>query len=192
MLLVSSTVLAIQMRKVRQEFNESQTLGIMTYSHFVFAVLRLMTFFLADGSGQSDAARYRSILVSLDALATLVFYFVPKFLVLRNTDTERDTFETPGSRRNPDLSDSASRESADRESPSRLVSSSSSTGVRITPPLESAGSSALTPVSETDENRPIERKRSTAIDSELTDETVNESSRAESGKKSQINEIHEN
>lgn len=95
-LLFSATVLAVQMRNVRQEFNESQTLGIMTYSHFVFLILRLITFFLTDKLGASNSARYRSILLSVDAMATLVIYFLPKFIVLRNPDVQppKDHFES--------------------------------------------------------------------------------------------------
>ena len=86
LLLLSSTVLAIQMRNVRQEFNESLTLGMMTYSHFILAVLRLVTFFLADSLGESDSARYRSILLSIDAIASLIIYFLPKFWILRTSE----------------------------------------------------------------------------------------------------------
>jgi 7 transmembrane sweet-taste receptor of 3 GCPR len=85
-LLFSATVLAFQMRNVRQEFNESQTLGIMTYSHFVFLTLRLVTFLLTSQLGESNSSLYRSILLSLDAIASLVIYFLPKFIVLRNMD----------------------------------------------------------------------------------------------------------
>lgn len=89
LLLFSSTVMAFQMRNVRQEFNESQTLGIMTYSHFVFAILRLVVFFIED-LDESDSASYASILLSVDAMATLAIYFLPKFLVLRNPDGASD------------------------------------------------------------------------------------------------------
>jgi 7 transmembrane sweet-taste receptor of 3 GCPR len=100
LLLFSSTVLAFQMRNVRQEFNESTTLGMMTYSHFVFAILRLVVFSL-DDMGQSDKDGYLSILLSLDALAALVMYFLPKFLALRAPDrqfgNQRNTTQGSGS-----------------------------------------------------------------------------------------------
>ena len=87
-LLFSSTVLAFQMRNVRQEFNESMTLAMMTYSHFVFAILRLVVFLL-NGVDQSHQDFYLSILLSLDSMAALFMYFLPKFLVL-------DTQTPPG------------------------------------------------------------------------------------------------
>jgi 7 transmembrane sweet-taste receptor of 3 GCPR len=149
MLLISSTVLAVQMRNVRQEFNESQTLGIMTYSHFVFAVLRFMTFFLSDGLGEASSARYRSILISVDAAATLVIYFLPKFMVLRVPDTRSEGFETPQSSRHSDCIDNDDNE----DSSSRLESANTSSSVRFVLPNESADgekkSSDLSPIPET-------------------------------------------
>jgi 7 transmembrane sweet-taste receptor of 3 GCPR len=85
LLLFSSSVLAFQMRNVRQEFNESTTLAMMTYSHFVFAILRLIAF-LINGVGRSDKAGYLSILLSVDSMAALVMYFLPKFWVLQKPD----------------------------------------------------------------------------------------------------------
>jgi 7 transmembrane sweet-taste receptor of 3 GCPR len=85
LLLFSSSVLAFQMRNVRQEFNESTTLAMMSYSHFVFTILRLVIFSI-DGLGSSDKAGYLSILLSVDSLAALVMYFLPKFWVLQKPD----------------------------------------------------------------------------------------------------------
>lgn len=86
-LLLRGIVLAFEMRNVRQDFNESQTLAMMTYSHFVFSMLRLVVFvFLLDDLGASESASYNSILLSFDTMAALVIYFLPKFVVLRNPD----------------------------------------------------------------------------------------------------------
>lgn len=84
-LLFSSTVLAFQMRHVRQEFNESQTLGLMTYSHFIFMILRFIILFLDDLS-HSDRSSYTSIMLSIDCVATLLIYFLPKIAALRDAD----------------------------------------------------------------------------------------------------------
>jgi len=81
LLLVIATVLAFQSRNVRQEFNESQTLTTMIYSHFMFLVLRLVSFLLKDRKelNESDLTSIRSIIHSTDAIATICIYFIPKF-----------------------------------------------------------------------------------------------------------------
>lgn len=82
LLLLWASVLAFQSRNVRQEFNESQTLGMMTYSHFVFVMLQLITFFLSSTNvSQATLSRSRSLIYSLDTLAGICIYFVPKFLM---------------------------------------------------------------------------------------------------------------
>lgn len=48
LLLLVATVLAIAMRNIREEFNESRTLAFLIYSQLVFALLRLVTYFLAN------------------------------------------------------------------------------------------------------------------------------------------------
>ena len=82
-LLFAATVLAIQTRTLTQAFNESLTLGILIYSHLVFVVLRIVTFFLPIQEGL--LLQCRSIIYSVDTLATLIIYFLPKFLA-KNED----------------------------------------------------------------------------------------------------------
>jgi len=91
LLLFITSILAFEMRNVRQEFNESQTLVMMTYSHFVFSVLRLAVHFIHDLS-ESDKANYASILLSVDAMAALTIYFLPKFIALRSPDAREPSF----------------------------------------------------------------------------------------------------
>lgn len=79
-LLTAATIQTIQTRSIRQEINESQTLAIMIYSHFVFLILRLITLFLRDTLNQTDLMGVTSLIFSLDAIATIGIYFVPKFL----------------------------------------------------------------------------------------------------------------
>jgi hypothetical protein len=82
LLLVCATVLAFQTRGVRQEFNESQTLTLMIYSHSVFLVLRVITIvFLPASLDEPTLAIGKSIILSVDTLATLAIYFLPKFLM---------------------------------------------------------------------------------------------------------------
>ena len=78
-LLLCCTVLAVQTRKVRQEFRESTVLGLLIYSHFAIALLLCVTFFLSEGvSNYATMSKLRSILYSLDTLTTIIIYFVPK------------------------------------------------------------------------------------------------------------------
>jgi hypothetical protein len=83
-LLVCAAVLAFQTRGVRQEFNESQTMTLMIYSHAIFLVLRVVSV-LASTLPEPALVIGKSIILSLDTLATLVIYFLPKFLI---TDDE--------------------------------------------------------------------------------------------------------
>jgi hypothetical protein len=77
-LLVSGSVMAFQSRKVRQDFNESQILGVLIYSQFLFAVARLATFWL--DIGERTAEGLRRLLMSIDAIMSLTIYFFPKII----------------------------------------------------------------------------------------------------------------
>jgi hypothetical protein len=77
-LLLCATVLAFQTRKIQKDFNESQTLAIMIYSHFVFLVMRIVTFALSGDISDSILNQVQSILFSVDTMVTLAVYFVPK------------------------------------------------------------------------------------------------------------------
>lgn len=83
-LLACTTILAIQMRKVKMEgFNETSTLALLVYSHMVFVLLRVVTYLLAsEDISQYTLARCQSMIFSLDTLATILIYFVPKFMAL--------------------------------------------------------------------------------------------------------------
>lgn len=79
LLLLCAMVLAFQTRTMQKDFNESQTLAFLIYSHFVFVVLRLITLILSS-SNKSTLGGWRSLIFSFDTMATIVIYFVPKFL----------------------------------------------------------------------------------------------------------------
>jgi 7 transmembrane sweet-taste receptor of 3 GCPR len=79
-LLLCASVLAFQSRDIIQTFNESQTLAMLIYSHFVFVVLRCATYFLEHQLDGTMLNHIRSLLYSVDTLATIVIYFVPKLL----------------------------------------------------------------------------------------------------------------
>lgn len=83
-LLLCATVLAVQTRTVQKDFNESQTLAFLIYSHFLFVLLRLIVLLLSSGSSttvnEATLSGLRSLIFSIDTLATIIIYFVPKFL----------------------------------------------------------------------------------------------------------------
>ena len=80
LLLLCASVLAYQSRTTRSEFNESQTLAFMIYSHLIFVILRLSTFALSGSLKESILENIRSLIFSADTITTIVIYFVPKFL----------------------------------------------------------------------------------------------------------------
>ena len=82
LLLVCSTVLAFQSRNVIQEFNEAQSLATMTYSHFVFMVLRAINYVLEKNNTFQPnlVATVNSYLLSLDTLFALLIYVGPKLM----------------------------------------------------------------------------------------------------------------
>ncbi|KAL7569548.1 hypothetical protein ACA910_013917 [Epithemia clementina (nom. ined.)] len=86
LLLLTATVLAFQTRNVRDEFNESRILAILIYSHFVFVLFRVSIFALEDSLGVWRSARFISLVVSCDVLATCGIYFCPKFCASDDQD----------------------------------------------------------------------------------------------------------
>jgi hypothetical protein len=96
-LIVCATVLAFQSRTIKQEFNDSQSLGTMIYSHFVFAVLRAVTFNLGGSDSTDDGvtvgtiptiapatiAAASSFLLSIDVITAVSIYIIPKIEAAR-------------------------------------------------------------------------------------------------------------
>jgi 7 transmembrane sweet-taste receptor of 3 GCPR len=78
-LLLCASVLALQSSNVSARFNESRTLAFLTFSHFVFVCLRLGTLALEDQLDGTTIDRILSLLYSVDTIATVVIYFLPKF-----------------------------------------------------------------------------------------------------------------
>jgi hypothetical protein len=84
-MLLCATVLAVQTRNIQQEFNESQTLAVMIYSHAVFVVLRVVIYTVLSGVvNEIVLASCQSIIFSADTIVTIVIYFVPKLLAPDN------------------------------------------------------------------------------------------------------------
>jgi hypothetical protein len=89
-LLLAAAILAYQSRDIIFEFNESRSLGMMIYSHVVFLVLRAIVYNL----GQNDlfspnvVAGVTSTLLSLDTLAAICIYLVPKCLSATQVESD--------------------------------------------------------------------------------------------------------
>jgi len=81
-LLLCTTILAIQMRKIQMVgFNETATLALLVYSHMMFLLLRVVTYLLSsEDVSQYTLARCQSMIFSLDTAATILIYFVPKLV----------------------------------------------------------------------------------------------------------------
>ena len=77
-LLLCASVLAFQTRKAEQLFSESTFLSMLVYSHFFFAVLRAIIFFL-DSMTSNDKAGIVSLLLSFDTIISIAIYFGKKF-----------------------------------------------------------------------------------------------------------------
>ena len=95
-LILCATVLAFQSRDMKEEFNDSKSLGTMIYSHFIFAVLRVVALSLSgmqisedENNGgyppiePSTLAAASSFLLSADVIAAVTIYVVPKLVSAR-------------------------------------------------------------------------------------------------------------
>ena len=78
LLLLCASVLAFQTRNIKNDFNESRTLAFLIYSHSVFVVLRICTYFLSEHFEGSTLRQMRGILFAVDQIAVCIIYFLPK------------------------------------------------------------------------------------------------------------------
>jgi len=79
LLLFVASILAFQMRNLRHELNESQSLATLIYSHFIFWVLRLVLFaWLENSEFGSVVTGIYSLILGLDSIASVCIYFLPK------------------------------------------------------------------------------------------------------------------
>jgi hypothetical protein len=88
LLLLTASVLAFQTRRLRSDFSETQTLGLMIHSHFIFVCLRILSFSLESGENQVDMVRFRSLIFSCDALTAIAVYFVTKLVAKDDSSLE--------------------------------------------------------------------------------------------------------
>lgn len=84
-LLVLAAVLAFQSRGILKQFNESNSLGIMVYSHFMFLVLRGLTqiFYYSDVFNYATVTAALSYNYTLDSLVAMLIYIFPKLEIAR-------------------------------------------------------------------------------------------------------------
>eukprot|EP00980_Cylindrotheca_fusiformis_P004722 scaffold1004_cov105-Cylindrotheca_fusiformis.AAC.5 len=87
LLIVWAFVLAFQSRHAKAEFNESRSLGMMTYSHFVFAALRIAILFVFENDPYTRSMT-TSFLLSLDVILALCIYLLPKMINSMQSDDD--------------------------------------------------------------------------------------------------------
>eukprot|EP00934_Nitzschia_sp_Nitz4_P008847 Nitzschia sp. Nitz4//scaffold124_size66437//58765//65003//NITZ4_006121-RA/size66437-processed-gene-0.51-mRNA-1//-1//CDS//3329534582//8837//frame0 len=80
LLLFIAAILAFQSRGVMIQLNESRSLAIMVYSHFMFVCLRGMSsiFYIQGTLPSSQTALVLSLIYSVDAFAAMCIYVLPK------------------------------------------------------------------------------------------------------------------
>ena len=95
-LLVITAAIATQNRGIRAEFNEALYLAVLSYSHFMFIILRSIIYFVrANVSATSvAAASITSLLLSADTLIALAIYFLPKLIAARKSSKARNSNQT--------------------------------------------------------------------------------------------------
>ena len=81
-LLVCASLLAFQTRNHRKDMNESKQLAVLVYSKCLFIFLRLCMIFLvrSESMSSSTAEDFSSLIFSIDVMATIPIYFLPKFI----------------------------------------------------------------------------------------------------------------
>jgi len=93
MLLLSATLLTYQSRDVIEELNESKTLSMMVYSHFLFLLMRTLftVLNLTDRISSIIAIKCISILLALDTIISMCVYFSPKFYSVITNDPKNSS-----------------------------------------------------------------------------------------------------
>jgi len=82
LLLSSASIIIYQSRDVTEAFNESRGLALMIYSHFMFGSLHILVICIAKANYFSEKTLFQSVvsvLMSLDTICAVSFYFGQKF-----------------------------------------------------------------------------------------------------------------
>lgn len=124
LLVLTASILAFQSRNAKAEFNESRTLGMIIYSHFMFLVLRLVVVNIFPEDVYTEALA-TSFLLSADVIMAVFIYLVPKFVHLHDVGEHHRSSEIHGSR-SVQLIQAGARTSSSAASQRRLGSNVSS------------------------------------------------------------------
>jgi hypothetical protein len=80
LLLLAASILAFLTRKMRGDVNETNTISFLIYWNFVCILLRVILIMLGGSIDVAILNRSLSIILSIDSMATILIYFIPKFI----------------------------------------------------------------------------------------------------------------
>jgi hypothetical protein len=87
------------MRNLKHELNESQSLAILIYSHFIFWIMRLISFVWLEKSDFAAAVSgIYSLVLGIDSIASICIYFLPKLYLKEESGRPSAVFDTPRTR----------------------------------------------------------------------------------------------
>jgi len=78
--LLCGSLLAFMTRKTKNDINETNTVAILIYSNFICVLLRTILVLLVNTIDATLWNLSQSVILSVDVLASIIIYFVPKFL----------------------------------------------------------------------------------------------------------------
>ena len=79
LLLLCASILAFLTRKMRGDVNETNTISFLIYWNFVCILLRVILLMLRGSIAEGILNSSLSIILSIDSMATISIYFIPKF-----------------------------------------------------------------------------------------------------------------
>jgi len=93
LLIVAATVLAVQTRNIKQEFNESVKLGYVIYTIFLVELLLIIVWVVGPANmtllSGTEAAATTSFLLSTNIIIVVAAYFFPKIISARKPESEQ-------------------------------------------------------------------------------------------------------
>jgi hypothetical protein len=142
-----AAVLAFQNIHFRRDLAETRALSMMINAHLVFIGLRIVTFVSQTSDGVTEPLKqqqFRGLVNSVDVMATLVVYFVPK--ICGQFSPVRATFDVSGIYTNNSQSvvpNSSSFGRTPQYEPNRSHQGGRDTAAANTPPDRGSAMSAL-------------------------------------------------
>ena len=96
-LLLCASVLAFQTRTARKEVNESHTLAVLIYAHFLFVLIRLIAvIWLESSKAIRSLAGLMPLLLAVESILSVGIYFLPKFF-MKGYDRRTESMTTRNS-----------------------------------------------------------------------------------------------